>query len=557
MSRNSIFSKLLAFTLIARLAAATGTGWHFVQNGTSGIVALESVIMSDNLAILFDRATNDPLQIDGHTAWGAFWNLETNTATPLRLVSDTLCSSGGFLSNGTLISVGGIAPSIPWVESGLQAIRVMEPCDDPNGVGCSMLDDPENFHLATTRWYPSSLRIFDGSLMIVGGMHEQTPFYNTDPVNSLEFFPSKDGGVPRPLDVLARAGPVNTFPRTIGLPDGRVFMAVGNQTIIYDIEANTETRLPNIPNGVRVTNPLDGAVVLLPLHPPDYTPEVLICGGSTTSDQIPSENLSTQTPATDQCSRMTLTQEGIQRGWQIERMLEPRIMPEIVLMPNGQGVIINGAQTGYASMSSVGDPIGGSNADHPAFTPSLYTPDAPLGQRISNREMPTTDIPRMYHSTATLTPQGNILVGGSNPNPTIVNGTTYPSEFRIEYLNPPSMTSDRPQLSNVPKQIAYNAEFDVNVTIPKNLNPNNIKVALMDLGFSTHAFHQSQLLVFMEGNLKDNNRRLTIKTPPNNRVYPPGPAWIYLTVDDVSSVGVRVMVGNGAPPPVPDQGVSH
>lgn len=155
--------------------------------------------------------------------------------------------------------------------------------------------------------------------------------------------------------------------RTIALPDGKVFMAAGNQTIIYDIETNTETRLPDIPNNVRVTNPLDGAAILLPLYPPKYIPEILICGGSTASDQIPSVNLSKfDNTTSDQCSRMTLTPEGIQRGWEVERMLEPRVMPEMVHLPNGQIVIINGAQTGYASMDSVSDSNGSSNAENPA-----------------------------------------------------------------------------------------------------------------------------------------------------------------------------------------------
>ena len=44
-------------------------------------------------------------------------------------------------------------------------IRIWEPCDDPNGIGCSLFEDPETLHLAETRWYPSSLRIFDGSLV--------------------------------------------------------------------------------------------------------------------------------------------------------------------------------------------------------------------------------------------------------------------------------------------------------------------------------------------------------------------------------------------------------
>lgn len=141
-------------------------------------------------------------------------------------------------------------------------------------------------------------------------------------------------------------------------------MIANNQTIIYDIEKQTETILPDIPNGVRVTNPFDGTAALLPLSPPLFTPEVLVCGGSNSSDLIPSEQLSSQDPASDQCSRMVLTPEGIKKGWQVERLLEPRTMPEMILLPNGQILITNGAMTGYAAVASVGDLVGNSNADH-------------------------------------------------------------------------------------------------------------------------------------------------------------------------------------------------
>jgi hypothetical protein len=53
--------------------------------------------------------------------------------------------------------------------------------------------------------------------MIVGGSHEATPFYNVDPANSFEFFPPKDGSVPRPSAFLERSLPVNLFPRQVGL----------------------------------------------------------------------------------------------------------------------------------------------------------------------------------------------------------------------------------------------------------------------------------------------------------------------------------------------------
>ena len=71
----------------------------------------------------------------------------------------------------------------------------------------------------------------------------------------------------------------------------------------------------------------------------------------------------------------------------------------------------------------------------------------------------------------------------------------------------------------------------------------------MDLGFSSHAFHSSARLVFMEGSIASDGKSLTFTTPPSGRVYPPGPATIFLTIDDVSSEGAWVIVGSGNPPP--------
>lgn len=51
------------------------------------------------------------------------------------------------------------------------------------------------------------------------------------------------------------------------------------------------------------------------------------------------------------------------------------------------------------------------------------------------------------------------------------------SEFRVEYLNPPYMTVARPQLSNVPKEIAFNTEFHVDISIPPHLEKEDMKGA--------------------------------------------------------------------------------
>jgi len=224
-------------------------------------------------------------------------------------------------------------------------------------------------------------------------------------------------------------------------------------------------------------------------------------------------------------------------------------------MPNGQVLITDGAGTGYAALSSVGDPIGQSNADHPVLTPVLYDPDAALGERFNRDGLPTTDIARLYHSGITLTPNGNIFLAGSNPNDGVVENATFNTEFRVQFLNPPFISRSRPVFSGVPEQVDFNQHLTFDIEIPEDLNTDDLKVALIDMGFSSHAFHSSSRLVFMDAELSQNKKSLTITTPPNNRVFPPGIGYVFVTVDDVTSTGTRVMIGNGLAPPVEDQGV--
>ncbi len=228
---------LLAALLSVAVAAPSAPGWRFdLKAERSGIVALESIVVSPTLVVFFDRASNDPLQINNHSAWGALWDLQTSTVKPLDVLSNSFCASGALLSNGTMVSllhhnreallttcylhqasVGGDPdgfPGNPDIRPGTQAIRLFEPCASPSGEGCTLFEDPANLHLQEQRWYPSSIRIFDGSLMIVGGIHEDTPFYNTDPALTFEFFPPKES-TPRPSEFLKRSLPANLFPRCV------------------------------------------------------------------------------------------------------------------------------------------------------------------------------------------------------------------------------------------------------------------------------------------------------------------------------------------------------
>ncbi|KAF5384378.1 hypothetical protein D9615_003138 [Tricholomella constricta] len=566
MMLNIVLPLLLSLLLTS---AAAVQQWTFVQNGTSGIVAIEAIVVSPTLVLMYDRADGNPLLLpNGARAWAALWDLEKNVATPLETLTNTFCAGGGFISNGTLVAVAGQPREDPYQPpaDGRMGIRLFDPCTSPGGVNCTVFEDPANVHLAELRWYPTGLRIPDGSLMVIGGSHSNT-FYNTDAANSIEFFPGRAGeaGTVRPSKFLLDAEPVNMFPRSFVLPSGNVFIVANNLTMIYNIATGTETRLPDIPNGVHVTNPFDGTAQLLPLSPPLYEPSVLVCGGSATDPRIPEANLSTQDPASDQCSRITLTPLGVARGWEVERMPETRVLLESVLLPTGDLLLINGAQTGYGGYPSIRgtNATGMSNSDHPARRALLYKTDAPRGARISHEGLPESDIARMYHSSAVLTPQGNIMVAGSNPHATVVpaSESQFPTEFRVEYLNPEFITANapRPAIISAPAQILFNQRATLRVNIPADLHGAPTKVSLMDLGFATHSFHANSRLVFLEHTLRgsgsDTMLELEITAPPNNNVYPPGPAFVFLVGGEVYSQAVKVMVGDGGNPPRPDQGV--
>lgn len=128
--------------------------------------------------------------------------------------------------------------------------------------------------------------------------------------------------------------------------------------MILNWKTNTETRLPDIPNGVRITSPFSAGSILLPLSASNnYTPEVMICGGSPVSDSTDpwGAGITSQTPASDQCIRMVLTTAGIAAGWKTEHMLNPRIMGELVQMPDGRILVVNGAKTGVGSLIFFGE----------------------------------------------------------------------------------------------------------------------------------------------------------------------------------------------------------
>ncbi|KAG8714132.1 hypothetical protein FRC08_012322 [Ceratobasidium sp. 394] len=344
------------------------------------------------------------------------------------------------------------------------------------------------------------------------------------------------------------------YPHLMQLPNNDIFVAANNMAMTFNWQTNPETRLPNLPNGQIVTYPYNGVGVLLPLTPENnYTPEVLLCGGSQLDPNLKENEVSSQSPTSDQCSRLVLTPAGIAAGWKVESMPYGRIMPDATILPDGRILIVNGAKTGTAGYGNVPDQVGQSNADNPAFQPLLYDPAAPAGSRFSSTGMPTSGIARLYHSVATLLPDGRVMIAGSNPN-VDVETRKYRTEYQVEYISPPYMTKTRPAYSGLPATWNYGQQIVLNVTVAASVNPPTMLCSLMDLGYSTHAVHMDMRMVKLPCALNALNKKLlTITAPPNAAIYPPGPAWLYVSANGVPSKAQKVLIGNGGSPPV-DQG---
>ncbi|KAH7096643.1 glyoxal oxidase N-terminus-domain-containing protein [Auriculariales sp. MPI-PUGE-AT-0066] len=559
-SHNDWTTRSLSLDLgLDRIVKRQAGAWKFTQPGTTGVLPMQMTVISPTQLLLIDRAQHNPLQIDGHSAWSAVYSLTTNTVRAVRLVTNSFCAGGAFLSNGTLLNVGGSyaenAPSIP-NSNGIQGVRLFNPssCPDTSGAApCEFYESPTRIRLSRTRWYPSILRVPNGGVMVIGGALAGG-FMNTAAANiaSYEYYPPLNiagyNGTPVPSPFLNQTLAANLFPLAFVVGGGRIFIAANQKAILYDMNGNYEIKLPDLPNGVRVTYPMAGTGVLLPLSAANnYAPTVLICGGSKSSDTVAASALNAQDTASAQCARLELSNTGIAKGWIVETMPEARIMPDAVILPTGQVLIVNGGQTGYSGYGNVGGQISQSNADHPVYRPVLYDPAAPLGSRFSTAGMPTSSIPRLYHSVASLLPSGAIAIAGSNPHADKVTNGTYPTEYRLEILNPPYMTQVRPKFSGAPAIANFGTVLTLKATLPNGTK--ELKAAVMDLGFSTHAIHMDMRHVWLSATML-NSTHITVTMPPNYTIYPPGPCYMFIMTDGVPSEGAKMLLGTGSGPQV-------
>lgn len=327
-----------------------------------------------------------------------------------------------------------------------------------------------------------------------------------------------------------------------------------------------------MPDNIVRVYPASGGNAMLPMTPANnYSQTVLFCGGS----DMPNDAWGNYSwpfintwdyPASAKCHKLEPEpQDGSAPAYvEDDPMPEGRTMGQLILLPNGQVLVVNGGLNGTAGYStqtllttSYSDmPLGMSLAAGPVGTPALYTPGAPAGKRWSNAGLDTSPIPRLYHSSALLLPDASVLIAGSNPNVDVNLSTIFPTTYKAEIWYPPYFSApQRPVPTGIPKTISYGgAPFDISIPASSysgaaNDAADNTTVMLMRPGFTTHGMNMGQRALQLNNTYtvnKDGSITLHVsQAPPNPNLFQPGPAYVFVSIAGIPSNGTFVIVGNG------------
>ncbi|OEL15999.1 Aldehyde oxidase GLOX [Dichanthelium oligosanthes] len=552
---------LLLLLACAGIAPASGAGgrWELLQRSV-GVSAMHMQLLHNDRVIIFDRTDFglSNLSLPGGrcrvnprervlpagdcTAHSAEYDVAANAARPLFVFTDTWCSSGTVAPDGTLVQTGG------W-NDGYRNARTMPVCTGDESCDWSEKQDA----LAANRWYATNQILPDGRAFIIGGRRQF----------SYEFYPKADpfdtSVVQMPFLVQTRDPEENNLYPFVHLSiDGNLFIFANNRAILLDYKRNKVVRTyPVLTDGDPRNYPSSGSSVLLPLKANTTEAEVLVCGGAPSGSYNSTRGgVRTFVPALTTCGRIKITDAA--PAWVIETMPSPRVMGDMILLPNGAEVaIINGAADGTAGWES---------ASTPNYAPVIYRPDHSPGDRFE--EQTTTSVARLYHSSAVLLRDGRLLVGGSNPHIYYnFSDVQFPTELSLQAFSPeyldPSNDLLRPRIlvpspTGAASSVTYGATLALQFSVPASARRrrggagggglNEVSVTMVAPSFTTHSFAMNQRLLFLEvtktaaarGRLGTYN--VSVRMPASAVLAPPGYYMVFVVNWHIPSQGIWVHI---------------
>jgi hypothetical protein len=182
----------------------------------------------------------------------------------------------------------------------------------------------------------------------------------------------------------------------------------------------------------------------------------------------------------------------------------PRMNGNAVLLPDGTVLMVGGG-------------LGPRRYQNPVLQSELYDPVTETWT-----VMAAQSVPRMYHSTAVLLPDGRVLSAGEDHGP-MSNQTS------AEIYSPPYLfKGPRPTVSSAPGSIGYGQQFTVTSPDVSGIT----RVVMMAPGSVTHALDNGQR--HLDLSFTHVGDGLVVTSPPNANQAPPG--WYMLFILNSSGV---------------------
>ncbi|KAF8339607.1 glyoxal oxidase N-terminus-domain-containing protein [Cantharellus anzutake] len=541
---------------------------------------------SEDKVYILDKVENNPQQLNGRSAWAAEWDIQSNTATPMPVITNAFCASGMHFPNGSWVTFGGNGAIGPggnisdvvgptgtgWYSSvykdydGGDAIRILDPCKGGQDISqCQWSDNVTQ--LMKRRWYSSAEPLADGTILLLGGfvnggyINRNWPVMSSDRGTqggaaepTYEFYPPYAGYTPQISQFTVNTTGLNSYTHMFLMPSGLVLLQANYSTTLWNYTSNQEYPLPDMPGQIVRVYPASGAVAMLPLTPANkWTPTILFCGGTFMRDDqwgnYSYPNAATwNISASNDCHRLTPepTDGSPVQYVQDDNMIQPRTMGQFIALPDGTYLVINGAvngTAGYADQTGTTPhnqmPFTMSLASGPVLQPAIYDPNAPAGSRWSNAGLGSSKIPRLYHSTAILLPDASVLIAGSNPNVDYNPNAYFPTTYDAEIFYPRYFNRSKPTIHGVPTSLGYGGDpFDLwfdasSYTGNANDIADNTTVRFMQLN-STYTVSDNGTVTLHVAQL-----------PPSPNLITPGPVLLFVVVNGTPSNGTMITVGTG------------
>ncbi|KAF2709477.1 carbohydrate-binding module family 18 [Pleomassaria siparia CBS 279.74] len=517
--------------------AAANPGSLAIQ-GRSGVPAMHAALMPNGKVVFLDKVENyTELKLaSGQYAYSSEYDPNTQKLAPLAYKTNAFCSGGIFLADGRLISVGGndaLAWLDPTVGNGFSGLRLLQRSATDASLDGQAWAEPGT-QLNSPRWYASVQIMPDSTIFVASGSRnglDPSKPENNNPTYEILKADATPVGTSVPMGILSKNQPYYMYPFIHLMRDGNLFVFTAKSSEIFNVGTNTVVKaLPDLPGDYR-TYPNTGGSVMLPLSSANqYNPDIIICGGGPYQDIT--------APSDPSCGRIQPLSDN--PAWELDSMPEGRVMVEATLLADGSVIWVNGANKGAQGFDL---------ATNPTLEVLIYDSTQALGKRWTTG--PKSTIPRLYHSVAILLLDGTLLISGSNPVEMPMLAATadhpYVTEFRNEIYTPPYLTGNPVRPTNVvlsTKALKANGS-KFTITFTSKAAPKNVKVTLYYGGFATHNVHMGHRMIVLDTtgfSTTATAQTITVTTPPNLSVAPPGPYVVYVLVDGVPAIGQFVMV---------------